>query len=177
VFDLYNSLYPSTCDCKLFLLIYSNCCIYYMKVSDIVQFLTQRRKSSWDSFWRNLTKHTMNEKTMKVIGIQTGCLLISFRGKQTREAIHIHLFFSYLEMIIPTVPAFERNLTMGNGFINVSRSCHKMKTQFFSCWNIKKNRNSSRSPGEFGTKCSKIFAVSFEGQIPQWDISASSWTN
>jgi len=78
-------------------------------------------------------------QTVKTIVRQTGCLLMSVRGKQTREAIHIHLFFSYLEMITPPVLAFERNLTMGNGFINVSWSYHTMKTQiFFSFWDIKK---------------------------------------
>jgi hypothetical protein len=75
----------------------------------------------------------MNIKAVKMIAMQTGCLLQSIRGKHNREAIRVHLFFSYLEMITPTVLAFsERNLTMGNGFINVSQSCHTVKIQNFS---------------------------------------------
>lgn len=48
-------------------------------------------------------------------------------------------------------------------------------TEFFSYWNIKKKF--SRSPGEVGTKCSKIFSVSLEGQILRWDIPSFAWTN
>jgi len=74
----------------------------------------------------------MNVKIVKMIAIQMGCLLVSVREKQTREATHVHLFFSYLEIITPPVLAFERNLTMCNVFINVTRSCHTMKTRSFS---------------------------------------------
>jgi hypothetical protein len=79
-----------------------------------------------------MTKKTMNAKTVKTIAIQTGCLLMSFRGKKTREAIYFHQFFSYLEIITPPVLAFERNLTIGNGFMKVSRSYRTIKTQSFS---------------------------------------------
>jgi hypothetical protein len=76
----------------------------------------------------------MNAKTVKLIAIQTGCLLVSVRGKQNGEAIHVHLFFSYLEMITPLVLAFERNLTMGNGFYKrFSVLPYNENTEFFSC--------------------------------------------
>ena len=107
---------------------------------DIVQFLKQWRKSSCESLWRNLTTKTTNVKTVKIIAIQTGCLLMSVRRKQTREAIHINLFFCYLDMVTYSVLAFERNLTMGNGFIKVSRSCHAMKTQSSSHTGAKKKK-------------------------------------
>jgi hypothetical protein len=44
------------------------------------------------------------------------------------------------QIITTPVPPFERNLTTGNGFINVSRSCHTIKTQSFSHAGTLKNK-------------------------------------
>lgn len=130
---------------------------------DILQFLTERRKSSSESFWMSLTEKNMNAKTVKMIAIQTGCLLMTVRGKHSREAIHVHLLFSYLEIITPPVLAFERSLTMGNGFIDVTRSCHAMKTWSFS--HIEILKKSSRGPlVKLGPNAAKYFPSRLRGK-------------
>ena len=80
--------------CKLFLLICKHVQIKYSQHNGfwLMEWCTRHKNSSWENFWRNLSKKKNNLKTVKTTLIATVGLLLPLKEKP-RRTMHVQVLF------------------------------------------------------------------------------------